>query len=484
MKVAIVHYHLKKGGVTRVIENTVRSLNESGVESLVICGEVPDWSAFPFHNVAVVPGMVYSETFHSSKSRVLKASLEETCRNHWGSLPDIWHFHNHSLAKNLQYPVAIAAMAREGQKLLLQIHDFAEDGRPANYHNLIATLAGKDKAVLDNILYPVGDHVAYALINGRDRQFLRRAGLPESQCHLLANPVWLEIDRKEPLNLSEFGHKRFYLYPTRSIRRKNLGEMLLWAAAAEEDEVFGSTLAPDNPTARPIYHDWVEFARKSQLPVHFGLAEQYPFEGMINSAYALLSTSIAEGFGLAYLEPYLAGAQLVGRDLPEITRDFASQHIHLPGLYPRLDVPVGWIGLERLRDTVRQGLLGYYQAYGRTLQKSMMDEAMDEMINGDLVDFGRLDEALQKVVIAQVVKSPTLKLHFAPEKLDYLLTSDQIAHNQNRIRQLYSTERYGQTLKGIYLNLAEARPSPTEFLDTEKVLSAFMDPRRFYLLRT
>ena len=35
MRVAILHYHLKPGGVTRVIENTVRELEKAGVESLV-----------------------------------------------------------------------------------------------------------------------------------------------------------------------------------------------------------------------------------------------------------------------------------------------------------------------------------------------------------------------------------------------------------------------------------------------------------------
>ena len=55
MRVAIVHYHLKPGGVTRVIENTIRALNEKGIESMVFCSEKPLQTAYPFDNVRIIP---------------------------------------------------------------------------------------------------------------------------------------------------------------------------------------------------------------------------------------------------------------------------------------------------------------------------------------------------------------------------------------------------------------------------------------------
>ena len=42
------------------------------------------------------------------------------------------------------------------------------------------------------------------------------------------------------------------------------------------------------------------------------------------SAHRLVTTSVAEGFGLAFLEPWLFGKGLLGRNLPEITVDFAK----------------------------------------------------------------------------------------------------------------------------------------------------------------
>lgn len=484
MRVAILHYHLKPGGVTRVIENTVRALNKHGIESLVFCSEEPQESAYPFDNVRVIPGLAYDDTFSETKADELKQSLEAACQKEWSCLPDIWHVHNHSLAKNLQLPVVVSQWARERQKLLLQIHDFAEDGRPENYKALLLKLAGKDVERLNQILYPTGDHIGYAFINGRDRNFFLNAGVAQDHCHLLANPVWLNVDKDAAIDAPELKDKKLYLYPTRSIRRKNLGELLLWSAAASNDEVFGSTMAPANPTALPIYERWVSFAKQQQLPMQFGLGTTHSFDALLNSAYALATTSIAEGFGLAYLEPYLINAQLVGRDLPEITQDFADYGIHLEGLYPRLDVPLAWVGKERLRKTVHAGLVRYYQNYRQVFQKSMTDDAYEDMTQGDLVDFGRLDESMQESVIELVCQNKSLKLDFAPEKLDRLLPREAMETNRNAVEANFNPGDYGMNLVTIYDSIVQNNSSSTDFLDTEKVLQAFMDPRRFNLLRT
>lgn len=484
MRAAILHYHLKPGGVTRVIANTVRALDNRGIESLVFCSEAPQKAAYPYDNVRVIPGLAYDDSFSETKADDLKRSLEATCRKEWGCLPDIWHVHNHSLAKNLQIPVVVSEWAQEGQKLLLQIHDFAEDGRPENYKALFLKLAGKDIGRLNKLLYPTGDHIGYAFINGRDRSFFKNAGIAPDHCHLLANPVWLDIDKDAAIDTPEFKDKKLYLYPTRSIRRKNLGELLLWSAAASDDEVFGSTMAPANLRALPIYERWVSFAKQQQLPMLFDLGTRHRFDALLNSAYALVTTSIAEGFGLAYLEPYLINAQLVGRDLPEITQDFTDYGIHLEGLYPRLDVPLAWVGKERLRKTVHDGLIRYYQTYRQVFQKSMTDAAYEDMTQGDLVDFGRLDESMQESVIELVCQNESLKLDFAPEKLDRLLPSEAMETNKNVVEANFNPNDYGINLLNIYNAIVQKNSSSTDYLDTEKVLQAFMEPRRFNLLRT
>ena len=61
---------------------------------------------------------------------------------------------------------------------------------------------------------------------------------------------------------------------------------------------------------------------------------------------ALVTTSIAEGFGLAFLEPWISGSSVVGRNLPDITEDFS---VELDHLYDRFDVPVDRVDLRELR---------------------------------------------------------------------------------------------------------------------------------------
>jgi len=58
------------------------------------------------------------------------------------------------------------------------------------------------------------------------------------------------------------------LYPVRAIRRKNIGELLLWSLLVE-DETFAVTLAPLNPKERASYNVRVSVAKALELPVLF-----------------------------------------------------------------------------------------------------------------------------------------------------------------------------------------------------------------------
>ena len=59
---------------------------------------------------------------------------------------------------------------------------------------------------------------------------------------------------------------------------------------------------------------------------------------MVAHAEAIVSTSIAEGFGLGFLEPWTFGKGLCGRNIPEITKDFENLGINLQNLYSRLSL--------------------------------------------------------------------------------------------------------------------------------------------------
>ena len=192
MRIAIVHYHLRRGGVTCVIENAVAALSDYDMEVIVLTGEPPSTSLSNIP-VEVVEGLSYDSKPSTQSFAQLQENLENVARSRLGDSPDICHFHNHSLGKNLHLPACVKALAASGQHVLLQIHDFPEDGRPANYKKLLQHVSDGLPEKLGEVLYPTASHVHYALLNSRDKTFINQAGLSPQQTHVLPNAVHIEM---------------------------------------------------------------------------------------------------------------------------------------------------------------------------------------------------------------------------------------------------------------------------------------------------
>ena len=180
MKIALVHYHLEPGGVTRVLENTIQSWKDSGKgpDDWVILSGRP-YTGKILDQVRVVEGLDYATLTDSIDPNTLRLRMEDAARDALGQLPDLWHVHNHSLGKNCLVPHVVARLAREDERIVLQIHDLAEQGRPANYQ-LVANC---------RTLYPFSPRIRYAFLNSRDRDIFTAAGLPPENATLLPNPV-------------------------------------------------------------------------------------------------------------------------------------------------------------------------------------------------------------------------------------------------------------------------------------------------------
>ena len=484
MRLAIVHHHLHPGGVTRIIEHAVSALRAYDVEIVILSGVAPQraWDV----PLRVVAALAYEEQRAAASPAQLGTDLQTAARDALGSLPDLWHVHNHALGKNLALPGALWALADSGQRLLLQLHDFAEDGRPLNYQRLRKVVGEGDGARLVRRLYPQAGQVHYAVLNGRDLKLLGAAGIPASRLHALANPVSLQAAASgtEPARPAQ---GRLWLYPTRAIRRKNLGEFLLWAALAEPGDRFATTLGPTNPAERPRYERWRALAAELDLPVSFevGSDPAVRFEDLLASAHAMVTTSIAEGFGLAFLEPWLVGRAVTGRNLDEITREFADAGVSLPQLYGRLDVPLEWIGQPIVEKKAQQGLQRCWDAYGRTRRSDDLSRTLDAWIDDGRVDFGRLDEALQEQLIRWVNGSDEARGQLCPPRLpDPGDGSEKIDQNRAAILAGFGRQRYGGRLMAIYGEIMDSAVEPLESLAGEAVLEQFLAPERLYLLRS
>ena len=169
-KIAIFHYHLKRGGVTSVIREQVAALTPDH-DVLLLTGEAPE--EYIHDNVAVIPGLNYSRAGDGPADvEYLADELSRAVNRYFGSPCDVLHFHNPILAKNLHLIRIINILAGRGLVLFLQIHDFAEDGR-------LGSCIREE--------YPADVH--FGVINSRDYGYLLDAGLRPEGLHLLPNCV-------------------------------------------------------------------------------------------------------------------------------------------------------------------------------------------------------------------------------------------------------------------------------------------------------
>jgi len=478
MKVAIVHYHLKPGGVTRVIENAVAALQQKSVDTVVFGGVPYQGNALPKHDN--IPELDYATEADFTGNQLAKKLIKKA-KEHFGDSPDIWHIHNHSLGKNVAFLSAMEKLLEKGQKLLLQMHDFAEDGRPRNYAILKKSLTKTDQLKSP---YPLRASVRYAVINSRDAHYLKEAGIPQKYLATLPNAVlpFGNTDKaQDPLPETS---KRLLLYPTRGIRRKNMGEMLLLATLWDDkNTLIASTLPPNNPQWLPIHNQWEKLAKELKIPAVFGvgLHKGTRFEDWILRSECLITTSIQEGFGLAYLEPWLFDKPLVGRNLSEITEDFTE--IKLNHLYTRIPIPLQWLPYN-FEKKLRASLKAYYNSYDKSLPENAISDFHKSVCDTETIDFGALDEEEQAHVIIKLTKSPNLK-----EKINLDLSVPDfqtIALNRAKVEQNYSLKNYGDLLYGEYEALLNQKETDqiTNEVAPQKVLEQFLNPEHFRFLRS
>ena len=82
---------------------------------------------------------------------------------------------------------------------------------------------------------------------------------------------------------------------------------------------------------------------------------------MVDHSQAIVSTSVAEGFGLGFLEPWAFDKGLCGRNIREITQDFEKLGIDLNHLYERVETDISLLSdpnsLPKLLERALERLL-------------------------------------------------------------------------------------------------------------------------------
>lgn len=519
MNLAIVHHHLNRGGVTQVILNHLRSLHEAGAnenfERIVVFygGRATGWPtakepALARVELEVVPSIDYDTVVQSSPEAPYLDMVAALTRLDLSPDDTLLHVHNHTLGKNVAWPDALSKLAADGYRLLLQLHDFAEDFRPENYRRQIAYYAERGCGMQE--VYFQAPHVHYAVLNSRDRKILQSAGFEESHLAWLPNPVqpYSQLPHhaaarkklREKFAVPEL--QPFILYPVRGIRRKNVGELVLWSALAPRPATFGLTLAPVNPDELTSYEVWKKFAEERDLPCKFdvGGEDGLTFHENLAAADAIINTSVAEGFGMVFLEAWLTDNLLIGRDLPEISDDFKQAGLRLDSLTAALWIPVRSPidGHEVFSvSSYRQRML---ELFGNVLNDFELDatalahaeEQLDQRLNEEWIDFALLTTEAQREVIDAVTKDKDLaeSIVDANEQVMRPLVQPNanfeatITANAKVVLARFGLRDTGERLREQYTKLMQQTPGPVRpFEGAGDILNQFVDLARFHPVR-
>jgi glycosyltransferase involved in cell wall biosynthesis len=476
MKVAFLHYHLRSGGVTTVIRDQLAAMRESA-QCIVLTGEPPAGGLDPALAAAarLVSGIGYVERGQGAGDpRVAADAVRSAMLDAWGVQADILHVHNPTLNKNPAFLTILRLLQEDGIRILAQVHDFAEDGRPAAIFP-----AGEE--------YPQDCH--YAVINSRDYAVLIAAGLRPEGVHQVWNVVKPPIADKgraeRAARHSATGRESPRLiYPVRGIRRKNIGEAILLATVLPGRLTL--TLPPKDEADLERYAAWRDFAGALDLPVRFDAGVDSTLEKLLAEADGALTTSLNEGFGFAFLEPWAAGVPVGGRRIKHVCADFERAGVKLPLLYHALPVPIALFDTASYSLRWRKAVAASFESFGRYLEESHLGKTWSLMTEGGVVDFGALDEQAQREVISRVHADRGARRSMDSQELDELrhglceTDGPVIEHNRSVIAESYGINRYEALLGTVYKNVV-ATPVRHR-IDRRVLLESFLDPARFRIL--
>jgi hypothetical protein len=411
----------------------------------------------------IVSGIGYDGVRTDEAPEKIACDVIAAIEARWPSGCDIIHVHNPILKKNRDFLRILRCLAVRGQRLFLQVHDTAEDLRPQSYYS--------DEE------YPEDCH--YGVINSRDYALFREAGLAEEGLHRIFNVVQ-PLPAKEQTRVE----RTLLLYAVRAIRRKNLGEALLLSCFLPAGHEVGITLPPTSPFDYPSYEEWKAFAVQEKLAVGFELGLGHSLEELVARSALMLTTSIREGFGFSFLEPWTAGRAVTGRRLEAVAPDFAAASVDLSLLYDGIAVPLDMLDARRLRD------LWLHVVQRHCLQYNIPPpfdaaRAWEKMTEKGLIDFAYLDTQAARLLIARCAASGEARSVFVRKNpfLGNLLEPARdrglIERNRAAIRKNYSSENYRAALLDIYKKVMTR--SVKQKLDKKKLLGSFLKPENFLL---
>lgn len=432
MRLIIFHYHLRPGGIRRVIELAtpylLRQFDGAVTQVVLATGEAADtkWSEFFVHQLHDTPVEFFVKPAfgYLSEQRATSPTLGRRIRVALDRLLDgatadntvVWA-HNLGIARNLVLTrELVRACERRGITLVAHHHDWWFDNRWLRWPEM-RRFGTRTLAAAARTVFPAAPHVRHLTINQADSRVLQR--------HLGNRVEWLPnlTERGAPPALERVQTAQSWLQgklrdhgapvwilPCRLLRRKNVAEALLLTRWLRPEAWLvttgGVSSADEQAYARKLeagaqQHDW-----RLRLGVLAGDESKKPsVPELLAASECVMLTSIQEGFGLPYLEAAAAEQPLIARTLPNIAADLERFGFQFPQSYGEVLVApdiFDWDAEVRRQD---RGFRAWKQHLPRACRKLAAEPILFRFdCEPRPVPFSRLTLTAQLEVLAQPVQ--------------------------------------------------------------------------------
>ncbi|KPK74041.1 MAG: hypothetical protein AMJ79_14810 [Phycisphaerae bacterium SM23_30] len=269
--------------------------------------------------------------------------------------------------------------AKTQKRFFVRVHDFAQQ-RPANFANIKKFQAHLPSDMPDwhQILYPSAPNIEYLAINTNDYFRLMDHGIEPTKIWYTPNCIDNSLLQHQPVRHDAGGLRRqleeekgldpeaaVLFYPVRAIPRKNVEEaiyLLQMLNNLVQDLEYRQkyhlerrfhlvvSLGGKSLEEKQYCTRLQEFIRQHHLPVTIDISDlvglhreydpenpdhiiKYGVADMYHISSMTVSTSVLEGFGFVFIEPWLMGHGVIGRNIPSVTMDFTKAGLSLDHLY-------------------------------------------------------------------------------------------------------------------------------------------------------
>ena len=358
LRLIVMHYHLRPGGIRRVIELAAPFLvRRLGFSELVLaCGELAaePWNdqlarrlaptpvrfvlepALRYLSEQAEPPSLIEQQIQRSLDRLLDGATAANCV--------VWA-HNLGIGRNLILSrEMVRACAARNLPLMLHHHDWWFDNRWRHLGEM-KTSGFRTLECLGRTVFATEPGVRHVAINRADARVLQRhlgsraAWLPNltqpfpavSARRLQATRAWLRKTlpvRQAPV----------WIVPARVLRRKNIAEALLLTRWLRPGAWLVTTAGASSADEAPYATALEAAAQEHRWLLRLGILRQAGPEApsvaeLLAGSEVVLLTSIQEGFGLTFIEAGAAGRPLIARAIPNVAPDLEQFGFRLPYLY-------------------------------------------------------------------------------------------------------------------------------------------------------